>query len=71
MRFVNWLAKAIGWFLAHAIEGTITVAMSFLALASFYIFDSIAMKIVGFFGSFIVAYIAGYYLGKLRGEHKE
>ncbi|QGY29158.1 hypothetical protein [Pantoea cypripedii] len=70
MKFVNWLAKSIGWLLSHAIEGTITVAMSFLALASFYIFDSLVMKLTGFFGSFIVGYLAAYCLGKLRGDDR-
>ncbi len=71
MRFASWLVKAIGWLLAHALEGTITVAMSFVALASFYIFDSLTMKLAGFFGSMIVGYLAAYYLGKLRGEHRD
>ena len=71
MRFVNWLGKAIGWFLAHALQGTITVVMSFIALASLTIFDSVAMKLTGFFGSFVVVYVASYFLGKVRGEHKQ
>jgi hypothetical protein len=70
MRFVNWLAKAIGWFLSHALQGTITVVMSFIALASLTVFDSVVMKLIGFFGSFAVVYLATYFLGKTRGEHK-
>ncbi|GAA3582810.1 hypothetical protein GCM10023078_08330 [Gibbsiella greigii] len=71
MKFVNWLAKSVGWLLAHAIEGTITVAMSFIALASFYIFDSLTTKFIGFFGAIIIGYLSAYYFGKLRGEGKD
>lgn len=62
--------KFIGWFLAHALEGTITAAMSFIALYSLFVFDNIVMKIAGFIGSFAIAYVASYVLGKARGEHR-
>jgi len=67
MKFVKWLGKLS----AHLIEGTITVAMSFLALASLFMFDSLALKLCGFFGSVLIGYGAAYFLGKARGEHKE
>ncbi|MBW1213815.1 hypothetical protein KYI92_09385 [Pantoea allii] len=67
MKFVKWLGKLS----AHLLEGTITIIMSFLALASLYIFDSLALKLCGFFGAFIIGYGAAYFLGKVRGEHKE
>jgi len=62
--------KFIGWFLAHALEGTIIAAMSFIALYSLFVFDNIVMKIAGFIGSFAIAYVASYVLGKARGEHR-
>lgn len=67
MKFVKWLGKLS----AHLIEGTITIAMSFLALASLFMFDSLALKLCGFFGSVLIGYGAAYFLGKARGEHKE
>ncbi|NQS86347.1 hypothetical protein ACRPHS_13385 [Pantoea allii] len=67
MKFVKWLGKLS----AHLLEGTITIIMSFLALASLYIFDSLALKLCGFFGAFIIGYGTAYFLGKVRGEHKE
>jgi len=70
MKFANWVAKSIGWLLTHALQGIITVIVSFTAIASFYIFDSIPMKILGFIASLIIGYAATYYLGKLRGEDK-
>ncbi len=70
MKFVSWLGKILGWFLAHALQGTITVAMSFVALYCVFVFDNIAMKVAGFVGSFAIAYIASYLLGMVRGEHR-
>ncbi len=70
MKFVNWLGKTLVWFLAHALEGTITVAMSFMALYSLFVFDNIAMKVAGFVGSFAIGYITSYLLGMVRGEHR-
>ena len=70
MKFVSWLGKILGWFLAHALQGTITVAMSFMALYSLFVFDDIVMKIAGFVGSFAIAYVASYLLGMVRGEHR-
>lgn len=70
MKFVSWLGKFLGWFFAHALQGTITVAMSFMALYSLFVFDNIAMKVAGFVGSFAIAYVASYLLGKTRGEHR-
>ncbi|MDE8555316.1 hypothetical protein [Pantoea vagans] len=67
MKFVKWLGKLS----AHLIEGTITVVMSFIALASLFVFDSLALKLCGFFGSVLMGYGAAYFLGKARGEHKE
>lgn len=64
------MVKFIGWFLAHALQGTITVAMSFVALYSLFVFDNIAMKVAGFIGAFAIAYVASYILGKARGEHR-
>jgi hypothetical protein len=64
------MVKFIGWFLAHALQGTITVAMSFVALYSLFVFDNIVMKVAGFVGSFAIAYIATYLLGMVRGEHR-
>jgi len=64
------MVKFIGWFLAYALQGTITVAMSFVALYSLFVFDNIAMKVAGFIGSFAIAYVASYILGKARGEHR-
>jgi hypothetical protein len=62
--------KCIGWFFSHALQGTITVAMSFVALYSLFVFDNIVMKVAGFVGSFAIAYIATYLLGMVRGEHR-
>ncbi|MDF2777408.1 MULTISPECIES: hypothetical protein [Pseudescherichia] len=70
MKLVSWPGKTLFWFLAHALEGTITVAMSFVALYSLFVFDNIAMKVAGFVGSFAIAYIASYLLGMVRGEHR-
>ncbi|WP_144818181.1 MULTISPECIES: hypothetical protein [Enterobacteriaceae] len=70
MKFVSWLGKTLVWFLAHALEGTITVAMSFMALYSLFVFDNIAMKVAGFVGSFAIGYITSYLLGMVRGEHR-
>jgi len=67
MKFVKWLGKLS----AHLIEGTITAVMSFVALASLFVFDSLALKLGGFFGSALMGYGAAYFLGKARGEHKE
>lgn len=67
MKSVNLLAKLS----AHLLEGTITVAMSFIALASLFVFDSVAMKACGFIGAVVIGYAAAYYLGKVRGEHKQ
>ncbi len=44
--------------------------MSFMALYSLFAFDNIAMKIAGFVGSFVIAYIVSYLLGMDRGEHR-
>ncbi len=70
MKFVNWLTKAVVWLLAHIFEGTITLVASFTALASLFLFDSTIFKFFGFVGSFIIAYIATYYFGRVRGEHR-
>ncbi|MCW0345934.1 hypothetical protein NB703_004027 [Pantoea ananatis] len=67
MKSVNLLAKLS----AHLLEGTITVIMSFLALASLYVFDSWPLKLCGFAGCFLVGYGAAYWLGKAGREHKE
>ncbi|TPE19152.1 hypothetical protein FJP62_03625 [Pantoea vagans] len=67
MKFANLLAKLS----AHFLEGTITVAMSFIALASLFVFDSLALKLCGFFGAVVIGYGAAYFLGKVRGEHKQ
>ena len=67
MKSVNLLGK----FTAHLLEGTITVVMSFVALASLFVFDSLALKLCGFIGAVVMAYGAAYFLGKARGEHKE
>ncbi|WP_313112543.1 hypothetical protein [Pseudescherichia sp.] len=65
------MSKFIGWFFAHALQGTITVAMSFMALYFLFVSDNIAMKAAGFIGSFAIAYIASYLLGKVRGKHRQ
>lgn len=70
MKFVSWLGKTLVWFLAHALEGTITVAMSFIALYCLFVFDNISMKVAGFVGSFAIGYITSYLLGMARGEHR-
>ncbi|MGC1097929.1 hypothetical protein WKH53_11475 [Pantoea agglomerans] len=67
MKFVKWLGKLS----AHLVEGMITALMSFVALASLFVFDSLALKLCGFFGSVLMGYGAAYFLGKARGEHKE
>ncbi|MCH9296409.1 hypothetical protein QM637_15040 [Pantoea allii] len=67
MKSVNLLAKLS----AHLLEGTITVAMSFIALASLFVFDSLALKLCGFVGAIVIGYGAAYFLGKARGEHRE
>ncbi|WP_289366610.1 hypothetical protein [Pantoea stewartii] len=67
MKCVNWAGKLS----VHIIEGTITVIMSFLALTSLYLFESLTLKLCGFAGSVLAGFIAAYYLGKARGEHKE
>ncbi|MEN4796338.1 hypothetical protein [Pantoea agglomerans] len=67
MKFVKWLGKLS----AHLIEGMITVVMSFVALASLFVFDSLALKICVCFGAIIIGYAAAYYLGMVRGEHKQ
>ncbi|THB84131.1 hypothetical protein E1N66_12045 [Pantoea allii] len=66
MKFVKWLGKIS----AHLLEGTITVVMSFVALASLFVFDSLALKLCGFFGAVLLGYGSAYFLGKARGEHK-
>jgi hypothetical protein len=66
MKFV----KRLGKLSAHVIEGTITVVMSFVALASIFVFDSLALKLCCFFGAVLLGYGAAYVLGKVRGEHK-
>lgn len=70
MKLVSKPGKTLVWFFAHALEGTITVAMSFVALYSLFVFDNIVMKVAGFVGSFAIAYIATYLLGMVRGEHR-
>lgn len=70
MKFVTWLGKALGWFFAHALQGTVTVVMSFIAIFSLFIFDNIALKFTAFIGSFAIVYLVSYFLGKVRGEHK-
>ena len=70
MKFVNWLGKFLGWFLSHALQGTITVIMSFMGLFSLFAFENTAMKVIGFITSFAIAYMISYWLGKVRGEDR-
>ncbi|MFP3436186.1 hypothetical protein R0K18_00055 [Pantoea sp. SIMBA_133] len=67
MKSVNLLAKLS----ANRLEGTITVVMSFIALASLFVFDSLALNLCGFFGAIVIGYGAAYFLGKARAEHRE
>ncbi|QKJ87819.1 hypothetical protein PMPD1_2882 [Paramixta manurensis] len=70
MSFLKSVSKSFGWLLAHAVEGTITCICAFASLASLFIAETTLMKLVGFVGFFVIALVAGYGLGRLRGEDK-
>ncbi|MFG1174493.1 hypothetical protein AAFN90_13065 [Erwiniaceae bacterium CAU 1747] len=70
MSLVKKFAKFTGWIVAHVLEAMTTGITTLAAFFSLYLFNSLAMKLVGFFGFLLLGFLLSIVLAKLRGEDK-
>ncbi|PQL29121.1 hypothetical protein C5L22_00240 [Pantoea ananatis] len=66
--FLLKFVKFIGIQTTNVVEAFSTGICSFAAFFSLFIFEGWPLKIVGFFGFFILAWFIAYLMDKLKGE---
>ena len=71
MNLVKKSAKFTGWIVSHALEALTTGITTLAAVFSLYLFNSLAMKLVGFVGFLLLGFLLSIVLAKLRGEDRE